>query len=283
MCLLSGTALRLLMLFFLLCIPFVWALRDCGFGSTLLTVDYLPAGFNASLGAPMPRISDLVSPRLGWQFISSGRNKSQTAYRIQVASSAAQLQGGVADVWDSGRVISSDSVSVFYGGAARPSLSQSVWRVEVWDEGGVSCGLPTDPSAWGIWETPLLTEGDWAGAQWITRDPPPAAPPSDCDLYQPDPAPLFRKDVALDVKPAGVTLTSARAYVVGLGYFELRINGVELPEAGALDPAFTSYNHTVLYSTQNATAAIGGASTFTIACALGKGWWCVSLRLPLLI
>ena len=247
-------------------------LAGCVFTATRLAVDYLPCPYSAGASAPQPRISDLAAPRLSWQFLAQGTNKSQSGYRIQVASSPARLQSGAADVWDSGLVPSSASLSVAYGGAPRPPRSQSFWRVQVWDEGGATCG-PSDASAWGVWETPLLLEQDWGGAQWLTRDPPPAAPPSDCDLYQPDPAPLFRRDVALDAKPPGVALASARAYIAGLGYFELYINGAALPEAGALDPAFTSYNRTVLYSTQNATAAIGGAAAFTVGVVLGKGWW----------
>jgi alpha-L-rhamnosidase len=251
----------------------------CALSAVNLTVDYLPAAY--PLDGSLPRVSDLASPRLGWLFTSasaSARNKYQSAYRIQVASTAALLSAGTADVWDSGRVNASTSVAVPYGGPVRPSRSQSVWRVEVWDEAGASCGAAAAPAAFGAWEVPLLVPSDWEGAQWLTAAPPPATPPTDCDLYQPDPAPLFRADVSLAGRPP---LLSARAYVVGLGYFSLLINGQPLPQAGALDPPLTTFNKTILYSVQDATGAVAAAvaaappaqPAFTVAVALGNGWW----------
>src|SRR5215213_5190226 len=50
-----------------------------------------------------------ATPELSWR-LSSGR---QTAYEVRVASSAAQLENP--DLWDSGRVSSSDS-NVIYAG-----------------------------------------------------------------------------------------------------------------------------------------------------------------------
>jgi hypothetical protein len=65
----------------------------------------------------------------------------------------------------------------------------------------------------------------WSESTWLTRDAP-APEPSACQQYQDDPAPLFRAEVALS-RPAR-TVQSARAYVTGLGYYELEINGLRI-------------------------------------------------------
>ena len=80
-----------------------------------LTCDYLvnPLGI------------DSARPRLSWQSDSKERNWRQSAYRILVASGVGSLRDGKADVWDSGRRESADSVSIEYGGPALKSATRS--------------------------------------------------------------------------------------------------------------------------------------------------------------
>lgn len=106
---------------------------------------------------------DDVQPRLGWQLRSHVNGERQTAYQVLVATSPQRLRPGAADVWDSGRVESSDSVDVPYGGPALTSSRRYWWTVRAWDAGGRA-------SAWSApawWETALLDHSDWAGADWI--------------------------------------------------------------------------------------------------------------------
>lgn len=245
----------------------------CKLSATTLSVEYLPSPYST------PRITDSKSPRLSWKFVSTSpqsKNQTQSAYRIQVASTAALLAANTPDVWDSGVVSSGKSTAVTYQGPARPPRSLSVWRVEVWDESGGSCG-PLSAGDFSAWETPIDAAG-WKGAEWLTADAPPPTPPTDCDFYTLKGSPLFRTDVTL---PAGADLSQARAYIAGVGYFTLTINGAELPDAGALDPGFTSFNKTLLFSTLNATQAILAAAAaasppggvFTVGVALGNGWY----------
>ncbi|MFC8430449.1 family 78 glycoside hydrolase catalytic domain [Streptomyces sp. NPDC057253] len=83
----------------------------------------------------------------------------QTRYEIQVGT-----RPGSADVWRSGRVASSNSTAVAYGGGALRSEQPYFWRVRSWDEN-------EQPGPWSepaVWETGLLKgEKDWSGAQWI--------------------------------------------------------------------------------------------------------------------
>jgi alpha-L-rhamnosidase len=115
-----------------------------------------------------------ASPNLSWSLLSGDRSGSgaarQTAYEIRVASALARL--GHPDLWDSGKVASSDTNNIGYGGAPLRSREDAVWDVRVWDGNGRA-------SAWsapGTWEMGLLSRSDWS-AKWITDPGPWAALP----------------------------------------------------------------------------------------------------------
>jgi len=59
---------------------------------------------------------DVVHPHLSWQLQDSRRGAKQTAYEIRVASSSDALAKSKADVWDSGKVESDQSINVAYAG-----------------------------------------------------------------------------------------------------------------------------------------------------------------------
>jgi alpha-L-rhamnosidase len=58
------------------------------------------------------------SPRFSWEVPLAGRGRKQSAYQLLVATTEALLEAGQADLWDSGKVISAQSVNVAYAGAA---------------------------------------------------------------------------------------------------------------------------------------------------------------------
>ena len=64
-----------------------------------------------------PLGSDTVKPRLSWKIGAADENIVQTAYRIQVAASAGELEKEENLLWDSGRVESAQSIHVEYAGA----------------------------------------------------------------------------------------------------------------------------------------------------------------------
>jgi alpha-L-rhamnosidase len=125
---------------------------------------------------------DAEKPTLSWQLRDTRDGAKQTAYQVQVASSAANLSAGKADVWDSGKVESSDSIGVAYGGPAMQPSKRYFWRVTVWDRDGKA--YPASDATW--WETGILKQENWkakwigfeekeeravreSGAQWITN------------------------------------------------------------------------------------------------------------------
>src|SRR5580700_5324001 len=76
-------------------------------------------------------------PQFSWQLLSERRGVHQSAYRIAAASSSEALEHGHSDVWDSGRIASSDCFAINYGGPPLHSRQRVFWRVTVWDEQGI--------------------------------------------------------------------------------------------------------------------------------------------------
>src|SRR5580704_10217704 len=79
---------------------------------------------------------ELQRPRLSWRLESDRIGARQSAYRVRVATSAARLQQGGADVWDSGKVASPRCFDVAYEGPSLASRRRCWWTVQVWDEAG---------------------------------------------------------------------------------------------------------------------------------------------------
>lgn len=194
---------------------------------------------------------DAAHPRFGWRMASSVRGRRQSAYRILVATAPDRLTPARADVWNSGRVTSPDSIAVRYEGPALRAATRYHWTVTAWDETGRA--VPAAPTA--HFETGLLgTDGvaGWDGARWITMAG-----------KQPDTAgaPLLRHQARL----TGRQIQEARLYISALGVYEAHLNGhrVAVPQGDAtthelLTPGWTNYDSTVNYFTYDVTDLVAG-------------------------
>jgi alpha-L-rhamnosidase len=163
---------------------------------------------------------DSLVPRLSWQNDSPARNWRQSAYEIRVSASP----GGKADIWDSGKQLSADSVDIPYGGPKLQSGKRYYWTVRVWDSHGKMSAAAAP--AW--WEMGLLAPSDWsakwiawkdqleedrAGIRWIASGPVDPVPPL------PRPASRFRYQFNV-AAPRNVAI-----FVASTGGFQLRVNG----------------------------------------------------------
>ena len=102
------------------------------------------------------------TPYFGWSISSTKNNNKQSAYQIKVSSTKAKATAGEADVWDSGKVNSSDYTSVTYEGNALKSTSTYFWTVQVWDKDG-----DTVASAPSEFRTGIFAKDSWKG-EWIS-------------------------------------------------------------------------------------------------------------------
>ena len=171
---------------------------------------------------------DSAAPHFSWQSDSPARNWKQSAYEILVASSAELLKGGKADVWDSGKQVSEESVGIAYGGPALEARHRYYWSVRVWDgDGKVSSSVTP---AW--WETGLLTTSNWT-AKWVTRANPEEqadragmrwiwAAGQDALSVQPKTTALFRTTINLSEKPF-----SGALFIIARADFKVKVNGIE--------------------------------------------------------
>jgi alpha-L-rhamnosidase len=109
-----------------------------------------------------PEGIDETIPRLSWIMADSRRGATQTAYHILVADSLSELNDSVGNLWDSGKVESSQSIQIVYEGKSLRSRDQVWWMVRIWDQDG-------RPSAWSepaYWSMGLINPEDWQG-RWI--------------------------------------------------------------------------------------------------------------------
>ena len=181
---------------------------------------------------------DAKKPVLSWKLQDTSAGAQQTAYEIQVASSGALLAAGKADVWDSNRVESGDSLGASYRGPALAPSKRYFWRVLVWGRDG----KPYPPSDVSWWETGLLQQGNWkakwigyeepelkhireSGAEWITNS----------DTATPKAADKAAHDFRLNFE-VRTPVRRASLYVTGQDSASAWINGKQVLEAEPLPP-----------------------------------------------
>jgi len=216
---------------------------------SLLAIPLLPAQESPMAGAPSglrceyladPVGIDVPQPRLSWVLEHSARGERQTAYQVLVSLKPEAAAG---DQWDSGKVPSGQSVHVVYAGKLLTSGQSYYWKVRYWDSGD----RPSPYSAAARFETGLFENAEWKG-KWIAG------------------ANQIRKEFTLRARPV-----RARAYVAGLGYYELRINGHKVGDR-VLDPAWTTYDKRVLYTVYDITDRLRPGDN-AVGVMLGEGWF----------
>ena len=204
-----------------------------------------------------PKGIDVTHPRFSWEIVASGSNVKQVAYQIQVASTREQLQADQADCWNSGKVNTGVSIHVPYQGSALQSRQHCYWRVRVWTNTGAS-----EWSEVNEWSMGLLQATDWK-ARWIGVDKGFAWDSAQSKFSRLS-ARYYRK--SFEVKQP---VKRATVYIVGLGLYELYINGQRSGSA-VLSQAPTDYRKSVKYTTYDVTSAVQQGEN-VIGAVLGNG------------
>jgi len=105
-----------------------------------------------------------ATPRFSWIVNDPSRGAVQSAYQIVVCSSA----NGSADLWDSGKVSSSQSIAIQYAGHALQPQHAYWWSVRMWNGQG-------EPSPWSQRQQfnigDLSARRSWPGeSHWVQID-----------------------------------------------------------------------------------------------------------------
>jgi len=189
-----------------------------------------------------PQGIDASRPRLSWVLDASGPNEKQTAYEIVVDGQ-----------WDSGRVESAQSIQVEYGGKELAPATRYTWKVRVWDAEGKA-------SEWSKPATFSTILKEWR-AKWIGHDGEGNALWEDT---HPLPARYLRREFDVTKK-----VTRATAYVCGLGFFDLYLNGAKVSQ-DVMDPALSEYDKADYVVTFDVTGKLNeGANALGVI--LGNG------------
>lgn len=192
---------------------------------------------------------DALEPRLSWKIESDQRGVVQSAYQIRVSSLSADSE----HVWDSGKVISDESINCVYNGKLK-SRQRYCWQVRVWAGNDV----PSEWSEAAFWETGLLNPSDWQ-ASWIQS----------CveeDVSDSQPCQMLRASFAVDGK-----IKSARAYATSLGLYEMELNGQSVGDE-VFTPGWTSYKTRLQYQTYDVTEQLKDGKN-AVGATLGDGWY----------
>ena len=193
---------------------------------------------------------DNTTPHFSWILTSPNLGEEQTAYQLLVASSEVLLSEDKADLWNTGKVKSDQSIWVHYQGKPLVSKSMAYWKVRVWD----SKGNVTDWSEPAFFAVGLLESGDWK-AQYIGID----------ELEEPK-SPQFRKIFSWTQSDEKVLL-----HVNSLGYHEVYLNGKPVSDA-VLTPAVSQFNKRSLVVTYDVTDFLNEGDNDLLVW-LGKGWY----------
>ena len=219
-----------------------------------------------------PIVIEGLTPDFGWIVTSDSLNKFQSAYRILLSTNPEELKEQKARFWDSGKINSSQSVQVEYNGPNLNFATTYYWKVQLWDEKGI-------PSTWSKiqeFSTGLAPDA-WNKSEWISVPKDTRTSQHRFRNYQTNkmaegkavssfPTGYFRNTFVTDRK-----IKKAKAYISGLGYYELYLNGEKIGDH-VLDPAPSNYDKKALYVVLDATDYIQNGKN-AIGLILGNGFY----------
>ena len=168
---------------------------------------------------------DSMNPRFTWIIESADHDVKQLAYEIRIGKSP--LFEAVDKVWESGRVLSDQSVYIKYGGSELEPSTRYYWQVRIWDNKG-------NTSSWSEvswWETGLLSNDNWK-AKWISPQD-----IKDINTW------YLRKEFRLK---RNSKISSARIYLSSRGMYEACINGNRVGDQ-YFTLGWASYNKRIQY------------------------------------
>ena len=209
-------------------------------------------GFNNPIGFYNPK------PMFSWQLPIIENIKSQSAYRVVVASSKDLLPDN-ADLWDSDKQNSSQSTFVNYQGEALESRQKVYWQVRYWNQDGTA-------SKWSVINTlelGLLNNSDWK-AKWTGLDTAKDSIKGVRNFLMHRPQYLRKGFELLS------DIASARLYITSKGVFDVHLNGKDVSD-DVLTPGWTAYNKRIETLTYDVSELLASGEN-VIGVELASGW-----------
>lgn len=224
-----------------------------------VTIDYNQSPINVSN----------ANPDISWIISSVLNNQKQAAYQVQIAYSKKLLEQNKPDVWNSGKIKSSQSSHIIPEGKTLKSNTDYWVKVTSWNQDG------KEASTFTTFSTAYFEQNSWQ-AMWIgyQSEAPysfETATDEEKVAFRPDSiiagrSQYLRKEVTLKKE-----IRRARVFVTGLGFYELSINGKKVGDH-VLAPAKTRYSDRVLYEVFDVKDnLINGKNALSIH--LGNGWY----------
>lgn len=154
----------------------------------------------------------------------------QSAYRIIVSSSSQLSESDCGDVWNSGKVYTSDSSFIPYDGSELKSNRRYWWKAILWDSEEHQ-GRTSDAAFFDIG----LDQDDWCG-KWIWKS-------QEVEINS---FAYFRKEIEISE-----AISLAKVFVSAHNHFKLYINGTQI--GGYVSPAPTHPTKSKYYLTYDIT------------------------------
>ncbi|CAF4188391.1 unnamed protein product [Rotaria sordida] len=240
-----------------------WVYITAIYSVVIITAHRLPPPFDIRIDYyKVETTKDLVintpRPRLSWKLpISNERNVQQTGYQIQIQSDT--------DKWDSGRIDSSQSIHVPYinKNDLKPSTHYQI-RLRIWTT------LSNQASSWTDWirfRTSIYNLHEYImqhnnEVYWI----------GSTQIYMNE----LRKEFNV---PNDSPIRTAIAFISGIGYYELYVNGQSVDASRKLDPGWTTYEKRTLFVSYDLKPTIK-AGMNAIGVKLGNGWYSQEQYVP---
>jgi len=203
-------------------------------------------------------------PSFSWKLPVNDEVKFQSAYRIVVASDP-KLLPGKADLWDTKKIDSDQSVWLRYDGIPLKSRQKVYWQIMFWDQSGKK----SEWSDKAYFELGLLNNSDW-NAKWIglKKEENPDTTDAGYEIIRPQ---YLRKEFNLEGK-----IKQARLYITSKGVFEARINGEKVGD-DVMSPGWTPYERRIETLTYDVTDYLNKGDN-AIGIILAEGWYSGRIR-----
>ena len=196
-----------------------------------------------------------TSPGLSWKIKSDRNGTLQKGYQLLAATDSQRLNEHDADLWNSGKVISDESVLVSWKGNKLSSRSLVYWKVRIWNEND----KPSDWSKVAVFSAGILAGENW-NSNYIGLSLETGNPES----------PLLRKQFSIQGKA-----DKRLIYINSLGYHEVYVNGKKVGD-GVLAPAVSQFNKRSQSLTYDISAYLKEGQN-DLVLWLGRGWYTANL------